>query len=551
MCGIYGYIGSRNITDELLRGLSKLDYRGYDSAGIAISDTLTVEKTKGRIDDLREHTTTRDGTAGIAHTRWATHGAVTDDNAHPHVAGDIAVVHNGIIENHEELKEELQHRTFTSETDTEVIAHLLDEAEGDLARAMRTVLPRLEGSFAIAAIMKGGDEIVAARRKSPLCIGRSDDASYISSDEGSFAEHADRVAHLPEDTVIRIDKNGAQPAETVEYESLDTDTHAITKDGHETYMHKEIHEQPGMVHDNQDREINVDLEQYDRVYLTACGTSLYACKTAKYILDRRVQVHHAAEFRYHNTATSDDLVIAVSQSGETADTLGAVRASNENGADTLGIVNEERTAIARETDRYIGVKAGKEVGVASTKAFTAQLLTFHQIQGTEGLERLPHKLRTVLSNEEAIKQVATQYADTDSMLFLGRGLNHPAAEEGALKLKEISYIHAEGYPAAELKHGPIALVDENTPSVFVANGPLYDKTYGNMEEVKARNGDVIAVATDDIDVADHVLPVPESRSSRTPFLNVAALQLFAYHVARRKENDVDKPRNLAKCVTVE
>jgi glucosamine--fructose-6-phosphate aminotransferase (isomerizing) len=569
MCGIFGYIGERDATGLLLDGLQRLEYRGYDSAGLSVHDGSRIEtvKSEGTIDNLRNAVGSVSGTLGISHTRWATHGEVNEANAHPHVSDDIAIVHNGIIENYEDLKEFLTDRgyAFQSGTDSEVIAHLLNHFyRQSLESAMRKVLPMLDGSFAVAAVKEDERKIVGTRRGSPLVAGRNDDGYFISSDEGSFLTEANEVCYLDEDAIIVLEDDAStlyDPDGVGEprYETVDADDEAITKRGHESFMHKEIHEQPAIIRNNI-ADLDIDVASFNRIILTACGTSWHACLIGKYILEEAlrvpVEVDYASELRYRDPIVGeDDLVIGVSQSGETADTIGALETVREAGATIFGIVNEERSHIARMVDVAIPISAGKEVGVASTKAFTGQVLAFNRLAGvSDAAKKIPAQMEQLLAQEGEYERIANENLAMENALFMGRGINFPVALEGALKLKEISYVHAEGYPAAEMKHGPIALIDDNMPSVFIANkGPLYAKVVGNMEEVKARGGTLIVLSDDPEleSMADYFIQVPSTTPSLSPLLNVIPLQFFAYYVAKLNGKNVDKPRNLAKCVTVE
>jgi glucosamine--fructose-6-phosphate aminotransferase (isomerizing) len=614
MCGIVGYVGSREAEPILVSGLRRLEYRGYDSAGVATMTgrKLHLRKTAGRVGDLAALLSRRPaaGCHGIAHTRWATHGPATDANAHPHVAGSgdgcVAVVHNGVIENHAVLKRRLQQDgvEFRSDTDTEVIAQLIARhLNGDFVAAVRAVLPLLKGTFGLAVISpKNPDMIVCARLGSPLVIGVGESEHWIASDPVALAGQTDRVMYLEDGQMAvvtpsecRLTDRDAAPitgcVETVGPDAGDADRGTF-----DHHMLKEIFEQPEALENAlRGRLSDADatahfgglnltprqLRRAERIILTGCGTSYHAALVGEYLIEEfariPVEVEYASEFRYRNPPIDKNtIVIAITQSGETADTLAAVRESKRKGHPTLAICNVVGSSIAREADGGVYLRAGSEVGVASTKAFTSQVtvlallaLFFGRLrhlsspQGTrmvEDLRALPAAVRTALGCHDAVQRIAERYASANNMLYLGRQYLYPVALEGALKLKEISYVHAEGYPAAEMKHGPIALVDENTPSVFLAlPGPVFDKVMSNLEEVKARGGPVIAITTDsDTDVAeqvaaraDEVIFVPDVPEYLQPIVTAVPLQLLAYHIAVLRGCDVDKPRNLAKSVTVE
>ncbi|MBI4552425.1 MAG: glutamine--fructose-6-phosphate transaminase (isomerizing) [Candidatus Latescibacteria bacterium] len=608
MCGIVGYVGTREVLPILLGGLKRLEYRGYDSAGIAAlqSGRLSTVKTVGRLSRLEEEITGIgfDAGLGIGHTRWATHGEPSTINAHPHTdcRGNIALVHNGIIENFEGLKrllEEKGHR-FRSATDTEVLAHLIEEFyEGDLAEAVTVALHHVEGTYGIAVIaQREPGVLVAARHGSPLVVGLSEGERFLASDVAALIEHTDRVIYLKDGErvvltqddvkVSSIDGVTLRPEET----RITWDLEAIERGGFDHFMLKEIFEQPTAVVNSLRGRLDVqhgsailgglnlthdDLAGIRRIILTACGTSWHAGLVGEYMLEELtripVEVEYASEFRYRSPIIDDGtLVFAISQSGETAETLAAIREAKKRGAKTLGICNVVGSTIARECDGGIYLHAGPEIGVASTKAFTAQisvlaLLTLLLAHAREHyrerrlviareLQHIPEKMRQVLDLNDRIRQIAEEYADRNNALYLGRFFNFPVALEGALKLKEISYIHAEGYPAAEMKHGPIALIDKNMPVVFIATQDrVYDKIMSNIEEVRARKGQVIAIATEgDTWIgkkADHVIYIPDIDPFLVALLSVIPLQLLAYHIAVLRGCDVDKPRNLAKSVTVE
>ena len=610
MCGIVGYTGSHEASPILLAGLRRLEYRGYDSAGVATLDgpRLVLRKKAGRVRMLEESLKEEPaaGVCGISHTRWATHGPATDRNAHPHVGGDgaVAVVHNGVIENHAALRRDLEASgvAFLSQTDTEVIAHLLARELGDgddLFDAVQRVLPRLEGTYGLAAVSpRCPGQVVGARLGSPLVVGLGEGEHLLASDPAAIAPHTARVAFLQDGEVVRLTprdfeiRHRERGSITPRVDRLDWSPDLAELGNHAHYMLKEIREQPDTVRDACRGRLRRSegtaafgglnmtarqLRRVRRVVFVACGTSWHAALVGEYLIERLanlpVEVEYAGEFRYRNAPLDDrTLVFVLSQSGETADTLGALREARRRGHPTLAICNVVGSTIAREADGGIYLHAGPEVGVASTKAFSAQvavltLLALHlgrlrQLSFPDGLavveaiERVPELLGHVLANEPRIIEAAERLAGARSVLYLGRDLHYPVALEGALKLKEISYIHAEGYPTAEMKHGPLALVDPDTPSVFVApRGALHAKTLSNVEEVRARMGPVIAVGTEgDADLArlaDLFLPIPDVPEVVQPLLAVVPLQLLAYHVARIKGCDIDKPRNLAKSVTVE
>ena len=608
MCGIVGYIGRREAAPLLLDGVQRLEYRGYDSAGLAlVADTgLVVEKVAGRIVDLRAHLGEQlpSGGLGLAHTRWATHGVPNDANAHPHIdcGGTIALVHNGIIENARALRKWLSEKghKFRSETDTEVLAHLVEHfMNGSLVEAVGTALGEVEGAYGIAVIATAEpDTLVAARNGSPLLLGLGEGENFVASDAAAVLEHTRNVVYMDDGEIAVVERDGYQimdlQATHVEklVTKLEWDLAKTERGGYPHFMLKEIMEQPDSIRDTLrghllEEEgtakldgINMDddaLLGIDRVVLTACGTSWHAALIGEYMLEELAripaEVEYASEFRYRNpTVDERTLVVAISQSGETADTLAAIREAKQRGARTLGIVNVVGSTIAREVDGGTYLHSGPEIGVASTKAFTGQvvalaLLTLRigrlrslsVLQGREivkALAALPDQVADVLSRSGQVRQVAETFMRAQNALYLGRGYNFPVALEGALKLKEISYIHAEGYPAAEMKHGPIALIDDMMPVVFIApKDAVYQKIVSNIEEVKARRGRVLAVVTEGdeqiTEIADHVITIPETIDSLTPVLSVLPLQLFAYYTAVRRGCDVDQPRNLAKSVTVE
>ena len=610
MCGIVGYVGSREAGPILLAGLRRLEYRGYDSAGVATQHDggLFVRKRAGRVQDL-ETLLAADpaaGRCGISHTRWATHGTPDDANAHPHLGGEgaVAVVHNGVIENHADLRKELEARgiRLASQTDTEVIAHLIaGELSGGvgLLDAVLRVLPRLEGTYGLAVVSRDDpDQVVGARLGSPMVLGVGDGEHFLASDPSAIAAHTSQVAYLQDGEVVLLSpsrfeiRHRERGPITPRIDRIDWKPDAVELESFAHYMQKEIHEQPRTVRDAcrgrlrpaeataQFGGLNLPasrLRRIRRVVFAACGTSLHAALVGEYLIERLanlpVEVEYASEFRYRNAPLDDrTLVFVLSQSGETADTLGALREARRRGFPTMAICNVVGSTIAREADGGIYLHAGAEIGVASTKAFSAQvavlaMLALHlgrlrQLSFPAGMEVLraiesvPDLITRILRREPEVIAAAERVARARSVLFLGRDLHYPVALEGALKLKEISYIHAEGYPTAEMKHGPIALIDPETPSVFVApRGSLHAKTLGNIEEVRARRGPVIAVGTEGDDsltgLVDQVLSIPEAPEVIQPLLAIVPLQLLAYHVARLRGCDIDKPRNLAKSVTVE
>jgi len=609
MCGIVGYVGLQESQPILLEGLRRLEYRGYDSAGVAVlnGDGLKIQKAAGKIgilEELLKKSPTR-GTLGIAHTRWATHGEPNTKNAHPHTDchGKLAVAHNGIIENYSTLKKALENEghTFTTDTDTEVIAHLIEKFyQGNLEKAVAQALRLLTGTYGLAVICSDEPrKIVGARHGSPLVVGICDNDEYIlASDVSAVIRHTNQVVYLEDDEMVVLTPEGMKTTTVGEQsvskkvETIDWDLEQIEKAGYAHFMLKEIFEQPQSLRNTLRGRLMADegtarlgglnmsereLRQIERVVITACGTSWHSGLIGEYLIEELarlpVEVEYASEFRYRNPVlTKGTVVLAVSQSGETADTLAAMREAKRKGIKVLGVCNVVGSTIARESDGGVYIHAGPEIGVASTKAFTSQvaalaLLTLYlgrlgalspELGGqlTRELSTIPDKMERILANADAIHGIARAYAHHNNFLYLGRGVNFPVALEGALKLKEISYIHAEGYPAAEMKHGPIALIDDNMPVVFICTqDSAYEKVLNNMEEVRARRGKIIAVACEGDEVvaqkADHVLFVPHALGPLMPLLAVIPLQLLAYYIAVERGCDVDQPRNLAKSVTVE
>lgn len=614
MCGIVGYIGDKDARQILVDGLKRLEYRGYDSAGVAllVDGHIDVSKCPGKVSRLEEMLsgvpmTIGTVTTGIGHTRWATHGEPNAINAHPHIdcTGRIALIHNGIIENHSALKTKLislGHK-FKSQTDTEVLAHLIEEFHRrgeNLEIAVRLALKEVDGTFGIVVMSADEpDVLVAARRGSPLVIGLGDSENFIASDASALIKHTREVIYLHDNEIAVLTKNNVAlknlDDEIVEREAehITFDLEQIEKGGFAHFMLKEIHDQPDTVLDAMRgrlldtegiskmgglREVQDKILDGRRFVITACGTSWHAALVGKYIFEQYakipVEVDYASEFRYRSPVLLDgDIVWAISQSGETADTLAAMREAKGKGVPAYGIVNVVGSSIARESDAGVYIHAGPEIGVASTKAFTSQLVVLNLInllvarrkglinaeQGkgiVQEMHRLPEKIREILENVGQIEEIADEFKDVRNFLYLGRGVNFPVALEGALKLKEISYIHAEGYPAAEMKHGPIALIDKDMPAVFIAlHDSTYDKVLSNIQEVRARKGRVIAIANEADDrlkeLAEHIIEVPKTIEILSPILSVIPLQLLAYCIAVRRGCNVDQPRNLAKSVTVE
>jgi glucosamine--fructose-6-phosphate aminotransferase (isomerizing) len=624
MCGIVGYVGQKRVVPVIIDGLRRLEYRGYDSAGIAVAgngEGLQVRRAEGKLRNLEEVIRLKplDGTYGIGHTRWATHGRPTEENAHPHrdCTGKIVVVHNGIVENYVSLKKKLidEGHKFRTETDTEVIAHLVEKnlnPDGNghpnsLEEAVRRTVKLLTGVFAIAVISSDEpNKIVAARNGPPAVIGLGKNEYFVASDVPAILYHTRDLFFLADGDLAVITPTGVQLSDfdgrpiTREVQHITWDPIMAEKGGFKHFMLKEIYEQPRSVRDTTLGRVSLDsgkvfLDEMDiteddfrklnKIHIAACGTSWHAALAGKFMIERLaklpVEVDYASEFRYRDPLTGpDDLTILITQSGETADTIAAMRESRAKGSKTLGICNVVGSMIARESNGTIYTHAGPEIGVASTKAFTAQLTALFllavylgQVRGTidlerskqllEELTRIPSKLEALLTHDEETEDLAKEYHRAHDFLFLGRGIHYPIALEGALKLKEISYIHAEGYPAGEMKHGPNALIDEDLPVVILATHDKtdpdsvlrYEKTLSNLKEVKARSGTVIAIATEGDEeireAADHVLYVPDAPELLVPILEVVPCQLLAYHIAVRRGCDVDQPRNLAKSVTVE
>jgi len=614
MCGIVGYIGNREAYPILIKGLQRLEYRGYDSAGVAMINGkghLNVFKRKGKVSELVAFAKEQDlsGTVGIGHTRWATHGEPNDVNSHPHYSQskNLVIIHNGIIENYASIKEGLKKRghSFLSQTDTEVLAHLIEDVQQHeqmkLGHAVQAALKQVIGAYAIVVMDKNDpDTMVAAKKGSPMVIGIGHDDFFIASDASPIVEYTKNVVYLEDEQVAIIRKGqelkirNLKDKEITPYvQKLTIELESIEKGGYDHFMLKEIYEQPRSVKDSMRGRLKANageikmggivdhekkFEKAKRIIFVACGTSWHACLVGEYLFEELarvpVEVEYASEFRYRNPIIyPDDIVIAVSQSGETADTLAAVEMAKSKGATVLGVCNVVGSSIARATHGGSYTHAGPEIGVASTKAFTAQvtvltLMALHmaRVRGTLSetryrqllyeMEAIPSKIEDVLKLNDKLKQIAFTYKDSTNALYLGRGVSFPVALEGALKLKEISYIHAEGYPAAEMKHGPIALIDEEMPVFVIATqGPNYEKVVSNIQEVKARRGRIIAVVSSgDKEVtamADHAVEIPHTDELLVPLIAVVPLQLLSYHVAVMRGCNVDQPRNLAKSVTVE
>ena len=614
MCGIVGYVGFRDAYPIVINGLKRLEYRGYDSAGVALLNNgdLNIYKKQGKVANLEEHAAdkNRSGHAGIGHTRWATHGAPNDVNAHPHYSEDcnIALIHNGIIENYDAIKQRLVGNgyIFKSETDTEVLTYLVDDihknAGVSVAEAVRLALQQVVGAYAIVVISKDNpDQLIAARKSSPLVLGiGKDNDFFLASDATPIVEYTKKVVYMEDEEIAIVDLNEGlklysidEVEKTPYVQELELQLEALEKGGYEHFMLKEIHEQPRSIKDCFRGRLNAEegwvslggIKDYEekmikanRIIMIACGTSWHAGLVGEYLFEDlariNVEVEYASEFRYRNPIiTENDIVIAISQSGETADTLAALELAKSKGATILGICNVVGSSISRITDAGSYTHAGPEIGVASTKAFTAQVtvltlmaLSLAKRKGTisetkfrtmlSELEAIPQKVQQILDKNEEIKIISEKYQDASNALYLGRGSSFPVALEGALKLKEISYIHAEGYPAAEMKHGPIALIDEEMPVFVIAtSGTSYEKVVSNIQEVKARKGKLIAIVTegdDQVDnIADHTIEIPDTDEHLVPLLATIPFQLLSYHIAVMRECNVDQPRNLAKSVTVE
>jgi glucosamine--fructose-6-phosphate aminotransferase (isomerizing) len=614
MCGIVGFIGSQNAYPILIKGLRRLEYRGYDSAGVAMIENgdFNLFKCKGKVADLENLVQSKNinGNIGIGHTRWATHGVPNDTNAHPHSSGDgnLVLIHNGIIENYASLKEALKNQghTFKSDTDTEVLVHFIEDimvkTRVDLFEAVRVALAEVVGAYAIVVMdRRNPDRLVCAKKSSPLVIGIGSDGDYfIASDATPFIEYTNNVVYLEDEEVALIDRQSGLKIVTISnqqktpyIQALELKLEAIEKGGYDSFMLKEIHEQPRSILDSIRGRLNLQLgllkmsgvdrheEKWmntNRILIVACGTSWHAGLVAEYLFEEfariPTEVEYASEFRYRDPIIQPgDIVIAISQSGETADTLAAIELAKDKGAFIFGVCNVVGSTISRATHSGAYTHAGPEIGVASTKAFTAQVTVLYLLalavadkRGTITKERLhrlmaelnsiPDKVEEVLKTNDIVETIAEIYKDHRNALYLGRGYSFPVALEGALKLKEISYIHAEGYPAAEMKHGPIALIDEEMPVFVIATqGHSYEKVVSNIQEVKARKGKVIAIVTagdkNVSELADHSIEIPKTDDSLVPIVSVIPLQLLAYHIAVMRGCNVDQPRNLAKSVTVE
>ena len=614
MCGIVGYIGYREAYPIVIKGLKRLEYRGYDSAGVMLYDRndIMLSKTKGKVSDLEEKSKeiATSGTIGIGHTRWATHGVPNDVNSHPHLSnsGDLAIIHNGIIENYAPLKKELLKRgyVFHSDTDTEVLVNLIEEIQIKeklkLGKAVQMALNQVVGAYAIAVFdKKNPDEIVVARLGSPLAIGIGEGEYFIASDASPFIEYTSNAVYLEDGEMANIRLHKPIKVRKIKDDSLvdpyiqelQMNLEQIEKGGYDHFMLKEIYEQPSVITDTYRGRLHANegiikmsgiednIEKFlhaDRIIIIACGTSWHAGLVAEYIIEEfariPVEVEYASEFRYRNPIiSSKDVVIAISQSGETADTMAAIKLAKEKGAFVFGVCNVVGSSISRESHAGAYTHAGPEIGVASTKAFTTQItvltmmaLRLAQAKGTlsntdlhkylQELEIIPEKVKGALETNDKAKEIAAIFKDSHNCLYLGRGYNFPVALEGALKLKEISYIHAEGYPAAEMKHGPIALIDERMPVVVIApKQGHYDKIVSNIQEIKSRSGIIVAVVTKGDtqvrELADYIIEIPETSDALSPLITTIPLQLLSYHIAVMRGCNVDQPRNLAKSVTVE
>lgn len=614
MCGIVGYVGDRRAYPILIKGLKRLEYRGYDSAGVAIgkNNRIDVRRKKGKVKQVEEISDggNIEGTIGIGHTRWATHGAPTDLNSHPHrsASGRLVMIHNGIIENYEVLKKELLKRgyTFESDTDTEVLLNFIEEVrrsnEVSLEEGIRLALSQVVGAYAIAIIEEGNeDRIYLAKKGSPLVVGIGVNEYFIASDATPFLEYTKNVVYLEDEEMAVLDRNHGLSIKTIKgnvevdpiIHKLQMDLEAIEKDGFDHFMLKEIYEQPRSIRDTLRgrmipeqgiismagfKEYEAKFRHAKRLLIIGCGTSWHAGLVSEYLFEEfarvPVEVEYASEFRYRNPVIyEDDIVIAISQSGETADTLAAIELAKSKGATIFGVCNVVGSSIARAAHAGAYTHAGPEIGVASTKAFTSQVAVLtlmalqlgymrgnitksHLHELLVELDEIPQKIDWMLQSDDMVRSISAEFASTSNFLYLGRGVNFPVALEGALKLKEISYIHAEGYPAAEMKHGPIALIDENMPVVVIANkGSQYEKIISNIQEIKARNGKIIAIVSSDdsslTELADYAMKIPSTNEMFTPLLTSVPLQLLSYHIAVLRGCNVDQPRNLAKSVTVE
>jgi glutamine---fructose-6-phosphate transaminase (isomerizing) len=608
MCGIVGMISNRDVSEVLLDSLKKLEYRGYDSAGIVTIDNgqITLKKDVGKINevDTKVDFSKLKGNIGLAHSRWSTHGKVTKENAHPHTdcSGKISIVHNGIIENHTKLKKELEEKghKFKSETDTEVIAHLIEENyKDDMIKAVSEALKKVEGSYALGIIHADYDGLIAARNESPLVIGVGENENFIASDVPAILSQTKKVIYLDNKEVAVLDRNEVRVYDlegnsiTKKTEEIEWNAEQAEKQGYDHFMLKEIFEQPQVITETikgrlKDSDVLIkdevglsekEIKNIKRIIIVACGTSWHSGLIGEFMLEELaripVEVEYASEFRYRDPIVDDGtLVMAISQSGETADTLAAIREAKKKGAKIISILNVKGSAMARESDSVVYTYAGPEIGVASTKAFTSQLVVlylitvyFGKVKGllpveqvmnrVRDLRKLPLQMQAVLEEKDYIKLHAEKFFKKKNALYLGRGINYPIALEGALKLKEVSYIHAEGYPAAEMKHGPIALIDKEMPVVVIAtkDNRTYKKVLSNIQEVKSKGGEVIAIETkgdsEVKEIVDHNLYVPENSYILSPLLAVIPLQLLAYYIAIRRGCDVDKPRNLSKVVSVE
>jgi len=615
MCGIVAYIGNKQAYPILINGLRRLEYRGYDSAGVALHDSeneiMHIYKRKGKVQELVDFVKTKpvESTIGIGHTRWATHGKPDNINAHPHTSGNgrLAIIHNGIIENYDSIKKALirEGHTFTSQTDTEVLIHLIEAIQErdnlNLEEAIRVALSQVVGAYAIVIMdRENPNQLIAARKASPLVVGIGDGEFFIASDATPIVEYTQKVVYLNDEEIAIVNRDGDLTLKTIANElktpfvqQLEMNIEELEKGDYEHFMLKEIFEQPVSITNAMAGRINAGegwirvgglMSTYEKIaaakrfIIAACGTSWHAGLIGEYLFEELaripVEVEYASEMRYRNPIIgTDDVVIALSQSGETADTMAALEMAKSKGATLYGIVNSVGSSIARITDAGSYIHAGPEIGVASTKAFTGQVTVLalmainlgyergriprsYYLQLINELELIPQKVQTILEKNEQIKFIAGEIKDINNALYLGRGYNFPVALEGALKLKEISYIHAEGYPAAEMKHGPIALIDENMPVIIIANNKsAHEKIVSNIQEVKARKGKVIAIVTEGDtvinEIADYVIEIPETDEPLSPLLSVIPLQLLSYHIALMRGCNVDQPRNLAKSVTVE